>query len=217
MKRRILVVDDHPVMRWGYIALINEEPDLEVCGEAGDAEEALRMMEDVEPDLALVDVSLEGMNGIELTKHIVAEHPGTLVLVVSMHDESLYGERSLRAGARGYLMKRDARTRVVDAIRRVLSGGFYVSEELSTQILTQFHGRPGHRGTSTVETLSDRELEVFELVGRGRSTRDIAELLHISPKTVESHRNRIKDKLAVDSMPELMRKAVQWVEFESVG
>ncbi len=217
MKQRILVVDDHPVMRWGYMALINEEPDLEVCGEAGDAEEALGMLADLHPDLALVDVSLKGMNGIELTKHIVTEHPGIPVLVVSMHDEALYGERSLRAGARGYLMKRDARTRVLEAIRRVLSGGFYVSQELSTQILAQFHGRPGHRGTSAVEVLSDRELEVFELVGRGKSTRAIAELLHISPKTVESHRNRIKDKLAVGSMPELMRKAVQWVEFESVG
>lgn len=217
MKKKILVVDDHPVMRWGYMALINEQSDMMVSEEAADADEALQSIERDKPDLALVDVSLDGMNGIELTKHIVAQYDDVPVLVVSMHDELLYGERALRAGARGYLMKKNARKEVVDAVRRVLDGAFYVSESLSERILNQFQGRRASGYGNTVETLSDRELEVFEHVGRGLSTRQIAEALHISPKTVESHRNRIKEKLSVETMPELLRRAVQWVEIESVA
>jgi DNA-binding NarL/FixJ family response regulator len=217
MKHQILVVDDHPVMRWGYMALINQEPDLEVCGEAGNAEDALVLIDELKPSLALVDVSLDGMNGIELTKHALSKRQDLPILVVSMHDESLYGQRALRAGARGYLMKRDARRQVVEAIRKILGGAFYISEALSTQILSQYQGRASGGLGSALEVLSDRELEVFELVGRGRSTRQIAEALHISPKTVESHRNRLKEKLAIETMPELMRRAIQWVEIESVS
>jgi DNA-binding NarL/FixJ family response regulator len=217
MKRKIFVVDDHSVMRWGYIALINQEPDLHVCGEAASALEALEQIPVAAPDLAIVDISLEGMNGIELTKHLQTQYPELPVLVVSMHDESLYGERALRAGARGYIMKREARTRIVEAIRRILNGVFYLSDAMSTKILLQYQGRRFDEEASTIERLSDRELEVFELFGRGLSTREIAEALLISPKTVESHRNRIKVKMAVESTTELLQHAVQWVQQESVG
>jgi len=217
MKRKIFVVDDHSVMRWGYIALINQEPDLLVCGEAATALEALEKIPEAKPDLVIVDISLEGMNGIELTKHLQSRYPELPVLIVSMHDESLYGERALRAGARGYIMKREARTKIVEAIRRVLSGVFYLSDGMSTKILLQYQGRRFEEEASTIERLSDRELEVFELFGRGLSTREIAEALLISPKTVESHRNRIKDKLAVESTTELLQHAVQWVQQESIG
>lgn len=217
LKRKIFVVDDHSVMRWGYIALINQEMDLEVCGEAGTALDALEKISSTKPDLAIVDISLDGMNGIELTKHLQALQPELPVLIVSMHDESLYGERALRAGARGYIMKKEARTRIVEAIRRVLNGSFYLSDEMSTKILLQYQGRRMDEESSSIERLSDRELEVFELFGRGFSTREIAESLLISPKTVESHRNRIKTKLAVDSTSELLQRAVQWVQAESIA
>jgi DNA-binding NarL/FixJ family response regulator len=164
-----------------------------------------------------VDISLDGMNGIELTKHLQALQPELPVLIVSMHDESLYGERALRAGAKGYIMKKEARTRIVEAIRRVLNGSFYLSDEMSTKILLQYQGRRMDEESSSIERLSDRELEVFELFGRGFSTREIAESLLISPKTVESHRNRIKTKLAVDSTSELLQRAVQWVQAESIA
>lgn len=217
MKRKIFVVDDHSVMRWGYIALINQEPDLEVCGEAGTALEALDQIPELEPDLVIVDISLEGMNGIELTKHLQTQEPELPVLVVSMHDESLYGERALRAGARGYIMKKEARTKIVEAIRRVLNGVFYMSDAMSTKILLQYQGHKFEEEASSVDWLSDRELEVFELFGRGYSAREIAEALLISPKTVESHRNRIKEKLAVSSTTELLQHAVQWVQNQGIG
>lgn len=216
MKRKIFVVDDHSVMRWGYIALINQEQDLRVCGEAGTALEALELIPETDPDLAIVDISLEGMNGIELTKHLQTQYPDLPVLIVSMHDESLYGERALRAGARGYIMKKEARTKIVEAIRRVLSGSFYLSDEMSTKILLQYQGRRFDEERSSIERLSDRELEVFELLGRGYATREIAEALLISPKTVESHKNRIKVKLAVETAAQLVQHAVQWVQQERI-
>jgi DNA-binding NarL/FixJ family response regulator len=216
MQRKIFVVDDHSVMRWGYIALINQEQDLHVCGEAGTALEALELIPEADPDLAIVDISLEGMNGIELTKHLQTQYPDLPVLIVSMHDESLYGERALRAGARGYIMKKEARTKIVEAIRRILGGSFYLSEEMSTKILLQYQGRRFDEERSSIERLSDRELEVFELLGRGYATREIAEALLISPKTVESHKNRIKVKLAVETAAQLVQHAVQWVQTQHI-
>ncbi len=214
VKRTIFVVDDHPVVRWGYISLINLEPDLEVCGEAGTAFEALEKIPAISPDLAIVDISLEGMNGIELTKQLQVLHPDLPVLIVSMHDEVLYGDRALRAGARGYIMKREVRTKIVEAIRRLLSGGTYLSDQMSTRLLTQYQGgRFDER--SPIERLSDRELEVFELYGRGYSTREIAEALFISRKTVESHRNRVKAKLGLESTSQFLQRAVQWVQSQS--
>jgi DNA-binding NarL/FixJ family response regulator len=216
MQRKIFVVDDHSVMRWGYIALINQEQDLHVCGEAGTALEALELIPEADPDLAIVDISLEGMNGIELTKHLQTQYPDLPVLIVSMHDESLYGERALRAGARGYIMKKEARTKIVEAIRRILGGSFYLSAEMSTKILLQYQGRRFDEERSSIERLSDRELEVFELLGRGYATREIAEALLISPKTVESHKNRIKVKLAVETAAQLVQHAVQWVQTQHI-
>lgn len=214
MKRTVFVVDDHPVIRWGYISLINQEPDLEVCGEADTAFEALDKIPEASPDLAIVDISLAGMNGIELTKQLRVLHPDLPVLIVSMHDEVLYGDRALRAGARGYIMKREVRTKIVEAIRRLLSGGTYLSDQMSTRLLNQYQGgRFDER--SPIERLSDRELEVFELYGRGYSTREIAEALFISRKTVESHRNRIKDKLGLESTSQFLQRAVQWVQSQS--
>lgn len=214
MKRTVFVVDDHPVVRWGYISLINLEPDLEVCGEADTAFDALDKIPEARPDLAIVDISLEGMNGIELTKQLQVLHPDLPVLIVSMHDEVLYGDRALRAGARGYIMKREVRTKIIDAIRRLLNGGTYLSDQMSTRLLNQYQGgRFDER--SPIERLSDRELEVFELYGRGYSTREIAEALFISRKTVESHRNRIKDKLGIESTSQILQRAVQWVQSQS--
>jgi DNA-binding NarL/FixJ family response regulator len=217
MKRNIFVVDDHSVMRWGYTALINQQPDLQVCGAAGTALDALSMIPEADPDLVIVDISLEGMNGIELTKHLQARDPGLPVLIVSMHDESLYGERALRAGARGYIMKKEAHTKIIEAVRRILNGSYYLSDAMNTKILLQYQGRRFDAEQSSIERLSDRELEVFELFGRGYTTREIAEALLISPKTVESHRNRIKGKLAIDSTAELLQHAVQWVQSESIA
>lgn len=213
---RIMIVDDHPVMRMGYRFLLDAEPDLTVCCEAGSALEAMKKVRETRPDLVVVDISLGGMNGIALIKNLLAEHPGLLTLVVSTHDETMYGERALLAGARGYVMKSEVDQIIVDAIRRVLRGGFYLSEEMSTKILSQYQkmggSAPGGETVTELEQLSDRELEVFELIGEGMSTQEIADALLISPKTVESHRGRIKQKLAVDSTTALLQRATLWVE-----
>ena len=211
---RILLVDDHPLMRKGLAMAIDAEPDLTVVAQAENAEEALDAMEEVSPDLAVVDISLPGMSGLELMKHMMALKPDLQVLVVSRHDEALYAERAIRAGARGYVMKLEAGEVIIKAIRRVLNGGIYVSEEVNERLLLGMaHGR-GVLTKSPLEVLSDRELEVFELTGRGLSTRDIAEKLHLSVKTVESYRARIKAKLNLNNAAELMQHAVHWVEGE---
>jgi DNA-binding NarL/FixJ family response regulator len=211
MSSRILIVDDHPIMRRGYSSLLGRVPGLEICGEASSALDALALIEQLHPDLAIVDISLGGMNGIELTKHIRAEHPTTLVLVVSMHDESLYAERALAAGARGYIMKSEVDGTVVDAVKRVLDGGYYVSAAMSSKIFAHFSARHNaNADDDPVERLSDRELEVFELIGLGKSTNEIAQALIISPKTVETHRSKIRGKLGLATGRELMRQAVRW-------
>ncbi len=221
MKHRIFILEDHPIMRRGYRTLINGEMDLEVCGEAESAEEALDQIPKTRPDLVIADISLEGMNGIQFIKRLQTEQQGLDVLVVSMHDESLYAERALHAGASGYLMKKEADSSVIAAIRRVLGGRIYISDRMQDKVMVRFAGRmvapvaPGER--TLVEKLSDRELEVFELHGRGVSTREMAEMLQISPKTVATHRGRIKTKLAIDHTPELVRRAVLWIESEESG
>jgi DNA-binding NarL/FixJ family response regulator len=215
MKRKVFIVDDHPMMRRGYASLINTEPDLEVCGEAGSSIEAVAAIEETVPDLAIVDISLEGANGVELTKQLMNKRPELPVLVISMHDEALYAERALQAGARGYLMKLAGDEAVLGAIRRVLEGHISLSDAMQDRLLYRHvgqQGRPGEDGEPTLQALSDRELEVFEMIGRGHTTREIAERLTISPKTVESHRARIKMKLSITSFAELMRRAIQWVE-----
>jgi DNA-binding NarL/FixJ family response regulator len=208
--KRILIVDDHPMIREGLRTLISREPDLSVCGEAETASEALRATSELNPDLVLVDIGLPGRNGLELIKDLRAFHPALPILVLSMHDELLWAERVLRAGARGYVMKREAGPVMVQAIRQVLANQLCVSEKVSARILESF---AGHRvESSPLGLLSDREFEVFELIGRGKSTTEIAGDLHLSTKTVEAHRAKIKEKLELKTMPELISFAARWVE-----
>jgi DNA-binding NarL/FixJ family response regulator len=209
---RVFLVDDHAIIRLGYVALIDREPDMEVCGQAGNAVQALAAIRQLQPDIVIADIGLEGMNGIEMVKHLKSEFPDLPVLVISMHDDTLYAERALAAGARGYLLKNIADTTMVGAIRQIRSGGFYLSERINQRILTRFTaGRPTIAG-SPVESLSDREIEVFELIGRGLSTAQIAESMMVSPKTVETYRGRIKEKMGVDSTSELVQQAVLWIQ-----
>ncbi|MGN6643003.1 MAG: response regulator [Verrucomicrobiota bacterium] len=211
---RILVVDDHPMMRQGLAQLINNEPDLTVCGEADTAGEALNLVSSSQPDILIADISLPDKNGLELIKDVHVLCPDILILVVSMHDESLYAERVLRAGGRGYVMKQEGGKKLMQAIRQVLSGQIYVSEKMSAKILEIFSGRRNQTGSSPVERLSDREFEVFQMIGEGRGTRQIAEHLHLSVKTVEVHRANIKQKLALKTATDLVRYAVRWVEVQ---
>lgn len=215
-KRRVLIVDDHPIFRDGISQLINHQPDLEVCGGVCSAAHALSAVEQFKPDIIVVDISIQGTNGIELMKSIRAQHPNLPALMVSMHDENTYAERALRAGARGYIMKEAEPEKVIDAIRRVLSGGLYLSEAIGGRLLDTFlRGRGDHVGTSAVDQLSDRELEVFRAIGEGRGTREIARSLFLSVKTVETHRAHIKEKLNLQTAPELVRAAVEWVNREA--
>jgi DNA-binding NarL/FixJ family response regulator len=212
-KKRVFIVDDHPMMREGLAQLISQEQDLTVCGEAEDVAEALQKIGELKPDLALVDITLRSTNGLELIKDLRIRTPGTAVLVISMHDESLYAERVLRAGGRGYIMKQEGGKKLMTAIRHVLTGKTYVSEKISAKILDLFSGRPTE-GASPVERLTDREFEVFQLIAQGLSTKEIADKLHVSAKTVEVHRVNIKQKLNVATAPELIRFAVRWAESE---
>ena len=207
---RILIVDDHPMMREGLRTLISRERDLIVCGEAETAGQALDAVANLKPDLVLADITLPGRNGIELIKDICALQQAMLILVISMHDESLYAERVLRAGARGYIMKQESGPTMMRAIRQVLAGRIYVSDKMSARILEYVAGK--RTEASPIERLSDREWEVFQLIGRGKSTVQIAEELHLSPKTVETHRARVKEKLDLRTMTELISFASRWVE-----
>jgi DNA-binding NarL/FixJ family response regulator len=212
----IVLIDDHPLLRKGLTRTIEKEADLNVVGQMDSAEEALGAIEDLAPNLAVVDISLPGMSGMELIKHLQSRTPDVRILVVSRHDESLYAERCIRAGARGYVMKQEAGDAIVNAIRTVLDGRIFVSEEINERLLQSMaEGGRDRIMQSPLEVLSDRELEVFELTGRGDSPREIAERLHLSVKTVESYRARIKNKLNLDSANELMKHAVQWVESEN--
>ncbi len=212
-KRRVLLVDDHPIVRHGLGLLIDQEADLMVCGETSSAVETLDNFETMEPDIAVVDISLQGSSGLELTKALKEIRPSLPILVLSMHDESLYAERALRSGARGYVMKQESAETVLKAIRKVLDGGVYLSERLSSQILREFvDGTDAQVEKFGIETLSDRELEVFELIGRGHSTRDVASRLGLSVKTIETHRAHVKQKLKIDTATELVHRAFHWVE-----
>ncbi len=211
---RILIVDDHPMMREGLAQLIGQQPDMKVCGEAGEAGEALEKVRLLKPNLVLADITLPGRNGLELIKDIQAMDAGAAVLVISMHDESFYAERVLRAGGRGYVMKQEGGKKIMEAIRQVSAGQIFVSEKMSAQILEQFSGRRPQAGKASVQNLTDREFEVYQLIGQGMGTKEMARQLHVSPKTVEVHRANIKTKLLVKSMAELIRHAVRWAESE---
>ncbi|MEM6325953.1 MAG: response regulator transcription factor [Bacteroidota bacterium] len=214
---RILLVDDHPLLRQGIAITIEAEPDFEVVGQAGDAEEAIGLVSDLRPDLVISDISLPGMNGLELLKNLLAQRPDLPVLIVSRHDEDLYAERAIRAGARGYVSKVAAGDQIVSAIRRVLRGGIHLSEELKDKMLFGAASGAKDATQTPLEVLSDRELEVFEMTGRGLPTREISERLHLSVKTVESYRSRIKTKLGLANGTELIKHAVAWVEGEGAG
>lgn len=215
-KRKIFIVDDHPIMRQGIGQLINHEPDLEVVGEAEDAASALTGVMETQPDLVIIDISLPGKNGLELIKDIRAVHKQAALLVHSMHDESLYVERVLRAGAQGYIMKHEGGKKVMDAIRKVLSGDIYVSNSMSAKILEIFSNRRSAT-TDPVEALSDRQFEIFQMIGQGKGTRIISEELNVSVKTVDAHRANIKEKLGLRTGNELVRYAVRWVESQNLS
>jgi len=211
-KKRLLLVDDHPIVLHGLAQLVRAEADLEVCGEASSAAEGLKAVAKLKPDLVVVDLTLPDKHGLEFIKDVQAMHPGTFVLVLSMHDESLYAERILRAGARGYVMKETAADTLILAARRVLGGGIYLSERMAGQMLELMAGSRSQATASPLERLTDRELEVLQLIGQGRATKHIAAQLHISPRTVEAHRVHIKDKLQVEDGAALVRYAVRWME-----
>jgi DNA-binding NarL/FixJ family response regulator len=212
--KRVVLVDDHPIMRHGLAQLIRMENALEVCGQAGSAREGLALVGKLKPDLAVIDLTLPDKNGLELVKDIRAMHPDTLCLVLSMHDEELYGERSLRAGARGYVMKQEAADHLITAIHKILSGGLYVSESLNARMLEQMTA-PSRVKAAGIDSLTDRELEILELIGAGVATKNIAAQLNISARTVEAHRAHVKEKLGITDGAALMRYAVQWMETRS--
>jgi DNA-binding NarL/FixJ family response regulator len=215
-KYRVFLVDDHPIVRHGLKQLINREPDLMVCGESEDGSKGLTAIGAAKPDVAVVDLTLKRSTGFSLIKNLNALDPKLPILVLTIHEESMYAERCLRAGAKGYLMKEEAMENVLLAIRRVLAGQVYLSGEMQSKMFRISGKRSGNEVSSPLERLSDRELEVFGLLGQGMGTRQVAKLLHLSISTVESHRARIKDKLDVKSGTELLQHAVKWVETESL-
>ena len=214
--KRIVIVDDHPLFRKGLEQLIHSDSAFAVCGEANNASEAMDVIRKLNPDLAIVDLSLPGANGIELIKNIRAEFPKLPILVLSMHDESLYALRALRAGAEGYVMKHEAMANVIQAIHEVFNGRPYLSPAMAAQVITKFAHRGSQSEADAVERLSDRELEILELIGKGNEVRQIAKLLHLSPKTVETHRAHIKEKLNLQNARQVARFAVQWVGARNV-
>jgi DNA-binding NarL/FixJ family response regulator len=209
-KSRIFLIDDHPLVREGLINLINSQRDLVVCGEAEDSAGAMTGIAKTRPDVALVDISLKNESGLELVKNLESQFPLVALIVLSMHDEALYAERALRAGARGYVMKRESSKSVLASIRRVLEGGVYVSERVVNSMARRLSSSPKEAETSPVERLSDRELEIFRLLGQGRTTAQMAEDLHLSLKTVQAYCARAKEKFGVSSLGELVRAAIRW-------
>jgi DNA-binding NarL/FixJ family response regulator len=208
-KKAVFVVDDHPLLRQGLALMINREPDLKVCGEAEEAQAALKEISALKPDILIVDISLRGPDGLDLLKNLRMLYPDLPVLILSMHDESIYAERALRARANGYIMKQEATEKVLIAIRRILAGDIYLSEKMSNKLLHQFISGASWNENSRLSVLSDRELEVFRQIGEGRSTRQIAENLHLSIKTVETYQAHIKEKLSLRTGRELVQHAIQ--------
>ncbi len=210
--QRIFFVDDHPLLLDGLKSMIESTREYEVCGEAGSTAEALTAIPQARPDLVVTDITLPDRSGLELIKDLKALMPDLLVLVLSMHDEMLYAERVIRAGASGYIMKESAARKMREAIEKVLDGGIFLSDRAAAHILGGLSGRNERRPRSRLERLTDREFEVFELVGAGKSAQEIGDLLHISPRTVDAHRAHIRKKLGLPDSPSLMRYAVRWVE-----
>ncbi|MGA8739995.1 MAG: response regulator transcription factor [Terracidiphilus sp.] len=209
-RKTVLVVDDHPLMRQGLALLINQQQDMHVCGEAEEAQAAMQAIARLHPDIMILDISLSGPDGLDLLKNIRTTNPDLPVLVLSMHDEAIYAERALRARANGYIMKQEATEKVLVAVRRILNGEIYLSDRMSNKMLQRYVGGAPSMIQSRIASLSDRELEVFRLIGEGRATREIAEELHLSVKTVETYQAHIKEKLALRSGRELIQHAIQW-------
>jgi len=209
-RKRIFIIDDHPIVREGLALMMNREPDLVVCGEAEEASVALQAIASAKPDFLIVDISLNGPDGLDLLKSVRARYPNLPVLILSMHDEAIYAERALRAGANGYIMKQEATEKVLVAVRQILSQKVYVSDRIANRMLQQYINGTDIQKHSPVADLSDRELEVFRLIGEGHTTRRIAEELHLSVKTVESYQAHIKDKLSLKSGRELVQRAIEW-------
>jgi len=216
-KRAVFVVDDHPLLRQGLALLINQQQDLEVCGEAEEAQAAMEAIAKRRPDILIVDISLNGPDGLDLLKNIRASYPDLPVLILSMHDEAIYAERALRARANGYIMKQEATEKVLVAVRRILHGEVYLSDRMANKMLQQYISGTPTTIQSRISALSDRELEVFCLIGAGRGTREIAEELHLSVKTVETYQAHIKEKLSLHSGRELIQHAIQWKVDEKSG
>jgi len=210
LKKKVLVVDDHPLLRQGLGLLINQQSDMHVCGEAEEAHAAMLAIAEKKPDIIILDISLKGPDGLELLKSIRAVYPDLPVLLLSMHDEAIYAERALRARANGYIMKQEATEKVLLALRRIFNGEVYLSDRMSKKMLQQYIDGAPPLLESRIAALSDRELEVFRRIGDGRATREIADELHLSIKTVETYQAHIKDKLSLRSGRELIQHAVQW-------
>ena len=214
-KHRVFLVDDHPIVLTGITLMLDAQSDITVCGTASAAEEALDKIRAAQPVLVITDLTLPGRSGLDLIKDLIALDPEIQILVVSMHDELLYAERALRAGARGYLMKEAGAEAMLAAIRRVLSGQVFVSDRIAAKVLNALSAQRPRGADSPIEKLSDREFEVFRLLGEGKTTKEIASQLHLSHKTVAVHRGHIKDKLAIKSATELVHQAVRWVESQA--
>jgi DNA-binding NarL/FixJ family response regulator len=215
--KRILLVDDHPVLRKGLGRLIASKPEFAICGEASAAREALQLIGRLRPDLVIADISLPGINGIDLTKVVRRDFPKLPILILSMHEEPLYALRALRAGAAGYIVKQDALENISNALRDVLNGQRYISPSIASQLMTRPAAGPEmHKSDDPTSALSDRELEIFEMIGQGQEVCGIADALGLSPKTVETHRTHIKEKLKVKNAQQVRRLAVQWVTQHSI-
>ena len=210
-KRKILIVDDHPIVRDGLIRLIHEEQSLTVCGQAEDAHQALKAISESRPDMAIVDITLKNSDGIDLMKSIRSQYPKLPVLILSMHDETLYAERALRAGAMGYIMKQEASEKLMEAVHEILSGQIYCSDNISRRVMRKFARGKADIKDSPIDSLSDRELQVFRLIGCGYRTSEIAKKLYLSVKTIETYRTHIKEKLNLANSAELLRYAILWV------
>ncbi len=210
LRKKVLILDDHPITRYGLIQLINREPDLQVCGDAASAAQALAAVKSARPDLVLADITMPGRSGLDFIKDMQTQRPDVPVLVMSMHDENLYAERALRAGGRGYIMKNEGGEKLLEAIRQVLRGQVYVSQSVSAALLDTLTRGHARSREATPSVLSDREFEVFQLIGQGLSARQIGQRLNLSVKTVGTHRQHIKRKLRMQTGPELIRHAVRW-------
>ena len=214
MKARVIIVDDHPIFRMGMAELLNQEDDFTVCGLAEDIASARKLIQEHAPDLAIIDITLAGDNGLDLVKELACNKHSPAILVLSMHDEQVWAERAIRAGARGYIMKKEASEKVMFALRCILAGKIHVSASIMERLLDRFHMKPEVSSAPTTDLLTDRELEVFRLIGAGLSTREIADRMKLGVKTIGTYRDRVKQKLGIKTAAELIRRAVLWTEQE---